>query len=143
MSANRKRESLFAVAILFNYDGTATLKEDVVATPAARAQSVEVPTSPGKQVPLIQFDTLLPDCSENKDFKALVSVMPKLGSVSAAMQDVVAQYPPGSRLAACSGQKHRQLVIFYSAPDTGSDTLTIRASIGGEVVDLVYAIKSH
>ena len=139
---SRRRDALFAVAVLFNYDGTATMVRDVVAPPPTRIQPVETTTSPGKQLPLIQFDVLLPDCTENKNFKALVSVMPTLGSVTAATQDVVAQYPAGNKLAACNGQKHRQLVIFYSAPDTGSDTLTIRAGIGGEVVELVYSIKS-
>lgn len=140
MSVN---SALLAVAILFNYDGTATMMKDVSAPPAVRTQTVDFSTAPGKQQPLIQFDTLLPDCTENKDFHAMVSALPKLGSVSAGLQEVVAQYPANSKLAACNGQKHRQLVIFYSAPDTGSDSLTIRASIGGEVVDVIYSIKSN
>ncbi len=135
--------ALLAVAIIFNYDGSATMMKDVNTQPAVRTQSVEATTSPGAQVPLMQFDLLLPDCTENKAFKALVTVLPKLGSVSATTPDVVAQYPADSKLAACNGQKHRQLMIFYSAPDTGSDTLTIRANVGGEVADVVYDIKSR
>jgi hypothetical protein len=143
MSVSRKRDALFAAVAVFNYDGTATMMTDVVSAPATSTHTVEATTSPGKQIPLFQVDTLLSDCTENKNFKALVSVMPKLGSVSGATQEVVAQYPPTSPLAACNGLKHRQLMIFYSAPDTGSDTLTIHARIGGEVVDLVYVIKSN
>lgn len=135
------RSALFAVSIVFNFDGTATVMKDVVAAPATRTQVIPYKIAVGAEGPLAQFDTLLPDCSENKNFKALVMVMPKTGSVTATTQQVVAQYEPSTPQAACNGRQHQQLVILYSNKNAGADNVTIRAGIGKEVVDLVFDIR--
>jgi hypothetical protein len=137
------RSALFAVSIVFNYDGTTTVMKDVSAVPATRTQTIPFKLAAGAQAPLAQFDTLLPDCSENKNFKALVTVMPKTGSLSATTQQVVAQYDPSTPQAACNGRQHQQLIILYSKKGAEADSLTIRAGIGKEVVDLVFDIRSE
>ena len=135
------RSALFAVSIVFNYDGTATVMKDVVAAPATRTQTIPYTIKAGAQAPLAQFDTMLPDCSENKNFKALVTVMPKTGSVTGTTQQVIAQYDPATPQAACNGRPHQQLLILYSNKNPGADSVTIRAGIGKEVVDLVFDIR--
>jgi hypothetical protein len=137
------RSALFAVSIVFNYDGTATVMTDVVAAPATRTQTIPFQIAAGGQAVLAQFDTLLPDCSENKDFKALVTVMPKLGSLSGTTQQVVAQYDPATPQADCNGRQHQQVIILYANKNAGADSVTIRAGIGREVVDLVFDIRSE
>ena len=143
MSANRRSGPLFAAFLLFGHDGTMTMMTDVSAVPATRTQTMLFRTTQGTPSRLAQFDMLLPDCSENKNFNALVTVMPKSGSLSATMEEVVANYPAQTPQAACNGQKHRQLVILYTAKDVGTDNLTIRAGLGKEVVDLVFDIKAE
>ena len=143
MSANKTNGALFAALLVFSHDGAMTMMTDVDAVPATRTQTVFFRTIQGTPSRLAQFDTLLPDCSENRNFKALVTVMPKSGSLSAITEEVVANYPPTAPQAACNGQKHRQLVILYTAKDVGADNVTIRAGLGKEVVDLVFDIKAE
>jgi hypothetical protein len=142
MSAN-KRGALFAAALVFSSDGTMTMMTDVDAVPATRTQHMSFQTAQGTPSRLAQFDTLLPDCTENKNFKALVTAMPKSGSLSAVTEEAVANYQPPTPQAACNGQKHRQLVILYTAKEIGADSVTIRAGLGKEVVDLVFDIKAE
>lgn len=139
--APRSRNALFAVSVIFNYDGTATVMKDVVPAPATRTQTIQFQATQGEQAPLARFDMLLPDCTDNKNFKALVTVMPVNGSLSASAADTVANYQPPAPQAACNGQTHKQLVILYAAKNAGTDSVTIRAGSGKEVVDLVFQIK--
>lgn len=143
MSANRQRGFLFAASLVFSSDGTMTMMTDVSAVPATRTQTTLFRTTQGTPSRLAQFDLLLPDCSENRNFRALVTSMPKTGSLSAITEEVVANYPPQMPQAACNGQKHRQLVILYTAKEIGTDSVTIRAGLGKEVVDLVFDIKAE
>lgn len=139
----RTRGTLFAASLVFSSDGNMTMMTDVSAVPATRTQAIAFRTTQGTPSRLAQFDTLLPDCSENKNFKALVTVMPHAGSLSAITEEVAADYRPPTPQAACNGQKHRQLVILYTAKDVGTDSVTIRAGLGKEVVDLVFDIKAE
>ena len=130
----RSRGALFAVSLVFSSDGGMTLMKDVQAAPATRTQTIPFATTQGTPSRLVQFDTTLPDCSENIAFKALVTAMPKSGSLSATTED-------GE--AVCNGRKHRILVVLYTAKDVGEDHVTIRAGLGKEVVDLVFDIKAE
>jgi hypothetical protein len=69
--------------------------------------------------------------------------MPKLGSLSGTTQQVVAQYDPATPQAACNGRQHQQVIILYANKNAGADSVTIRAGIGREVVDLVFDIRSE
>jgi hypothetical protein len=137
------KNALFAVSIVFNYDGTGTVMKDVEAVPATRIQTIPFKATQGEQAPLARFDMLLPDCTDNRNFKALVTVIPVNGSLSASTVDTVANYQPPAPQAACNGQTHKQLVILYAAKNAGEDSVTIRAGSGKEVVDLVFQIKAE
>lgn len=143
MSANKARGGLFAAMLVFGPDGGMTMMTDVSAVPATRTQTTYFRTTQGTPSRLAQFDLLQADCSENRNFNALVTVMPKTGSLSATTEEVVANYPAKTPQAACNGQKHRQLVILYTAKDVGDDSVTIRAGLGKEVVDLVFDIRAE
>ena len=105
----RTRNMLFAVSIVFNSDGSMNVMKDVEAAPATRTQTIAFRTSQGEQAPLARFDMLLPDCSDNRNFKVLAT-MPTLGSLSAITEDIVANYQPPTPQAVCNGQTHKQLV---------------------------------